>query len=318
MAVYTKLEESEMREVINLYEVGNLVSFTGITKGIMNSNYLIKTDSGKYILRILEMDRETDEEQKELKFLEYISSHNIPCPGVVLTKKGEDYIFIKGKMASLFTFLEGKEVLDINSEILYKFGKILAKMHNLSTGMNLTRNEKIELEYLYEFIAADEKKLKEILSENYEGVSQKLQNIRNTDFSKLPSGIIHNDIFPDNVFVKDGEITGLIDFNDAMTAPFVHDISIVLNFWIYCKFGSYKKELCDSFFKGYEEVRTLTEAEKSYLPVSLDKAALTFVFLRIKKFNFHDGEAEREFKDYRDLIPMVFENKNIEFFGKRA
>ena len=164
MAVYTKLEESEMREVINLYEVGNLVSFTGITKGIMNSNYLIKTDSGKYILRIIEMDREIEEEQKELKFLEYISSHNIPCPGVVITKKGEDYIFIKGKMASLFTFLEGKEVLDINSEILYKFGKILAKMHNLSNGMNLTRNEKIELEYLYDFIAADDKKLKDILA----------------------------------------------------------------------------------------------------------------------------------------------------------
>lgn len=314
MAVYTKLEESEMREVINLYEVGSLISFTGITKGIMNSNYLVNTESGKYILRIIEMDREIEEEQKELKFLEYISSHNIPCPGVVITKKGEDYIFIKGKMASLFTFLEGKEVLDINSEILYKIGKILAKMHNLSTGMNLTRNEKIELEYLYEFIASDEKKLKRILAENYEGVNEKLKKVRDTDFSILPQGIIHNDIFPDNVFVKDGDITGLIDFNDAMTAPFLHDISIVLNFWIYCKHGSYIKELCNSFFKGYEEIRKLTCEEKKCLPVSLDKAALTFVFLRIKKFNFHDGEAEREFKDYRDLLPMVFENKNIEFF----
>jgi homoserine kinase type II len=318
MAVYTKLEESEMRKVIELYEVGDLKGFTGITKGIMNSNYLVTTDSGKYILRILEMDRDTEEEQKELHFLEYLSSNNIPCPGVVLTKKSEDYIFIKGKMASLFTFLEGKEVLDINSEILYKIGGILAKMHNLSEGMNLTRNEKIELEYLYEFISKDEIRLKEILAENYSGVSDKLKNIRETDFSNLPSGIIHNDIFPDNVFVKDGKITGLIDFNDAMTAPFIHDVSIVMNFWIYGKFGSYKKELCESFLKGYEEVRGLTEEEKSYLPISLDKAALTFVFLRIKKFNYHDGEAEREFKDYRDLLPMVFENKNIEFFGKRV
>ncbi|OQA13472.1 MAG: Homoserine kinase [bacterium ADurb.Bin363] len=313
MAVYTKIEKSEMEEIVSRYGIGTLVEYSGITKGIMNSNYLIKTEKGKYILRILEMERDIEEEKKELKFLEYLGENSIPCPGVLMTEAGEDYIMLKGKMASLFTFLNGKEVLDVNEEIIEKFGKLLGKMHFLSENMKLDRDEKIELEYLYNSISKDENKLKDILAENYAGIMQKLENVKKCDFSKLPFGIIHNDIFPDNVFTENGEITGVIDFNDAMSAPFVHDIAIVLNFWIYNKFGVYSQNLVNSFFKGYRTVRNLKKEEIEMLPLAMDKAALTFVFLRIKKFNFHDGDAEREFKDYRDLLPMVFENKNIEF-----
>ncbi len=313
MAVYTKLEKAEMEEIAALYGLGSLIGYEGITKGIMNSNYLVKTEKGKYIFRILEMERDIEEEKKELKYLEYLGENGIPCPGVVLTQNGEDYIMLKGKMASMFTFLNGKEVLDVNEKIIEEFGTVLGKMHKLSENMKLERDEKIEMDYLFESISKDEIKLKEILAENYSGVMEKLKEIRITDFSKLPNGIIHNDIFPDNVFTENGIITGVIDFNDAMTQPFIHDIAIVLNFWIYNKFGEYKENLVKSFFSGYSKIRELKKEEKEILPIAMDKAALTFVFLRIKKFNFHEGNAEREFKDYRDLLPMVFENKNIMF-----
>ena len=279
----------------------------------MNSNYLVKTEKGKYIFRILEMERDIEEEKKELKYLEYLGENGIPCPGVVLTQNGEDYIMLKGKMASMFTFLNGKEVLDVNEKIIEEFGTVLGKMHKLSENMKLERDEKIEMDYLFESISKDEIKLKEILAENYSGVMEKLKEIRITDFSKLPNGIIHNDIFTDNVFTENGIITGVIDFYDAMTQPFIHDIAIVLNFWIYNKFREYKENLVKSFFSGYSKIRELKKEEKELLPIAMDKAALTFVFLRIKKFNFHEGNAEREFKDYRDLLPMVFENKNIMF-----
>ena len=312
MAVYTKLEKAEMEEIAALYGLGSLIGYEGITKGIMNSNYLVKTEKGKYIFRILEMERDIEEEKKELKYLEYLGENGIPCPGVVLTQNGEDYIMLKGKMASMFTFLNGKEVLDVNEKIIEEFGTVLGKMHKLSENMKLERDEKIEMDYLFESISKDEIKLKEILAENYSGVMEKLKEIRITDFSKLPNGIIHNDIFPDNVFTDGNEITGLIDFNDAMTGEFLYDIAIIINFWVHNNFKKYELNLIKSFLKGYEENRTLTDEEKRLLPYSLEKAALTFLFLRIKKFYYHDNDSsEREFKDFRDLLPMVFDEKNI-------
>lgn len=312
MAVYTKLDREQVEEIVNKYDIGTLEKYNGINKGIMNSNYLLETDKAKYILRILEGDRDLETEKKELEFLEYLSENGIPCPEVLINKKNEDYILINGKMASIFAFLKGSEVLDVNSSILYKFGKILAKMHKLSKGMILERKEKIEMKHLFSFISSDKKKLKKLLAENYDIITEKYKKLKERDFISLPSGIIHNDIFPDNVFTLDGEITGVIDFNDSITGNFLHDIAIVINFWIYNKKSYYDEELIENFLKGYTEVRDLTEEEKELLPLALDEAVLTFIFLRIKKFDFHVGEdANREFKDFRDLIPMAKADKKI-------
>lgn len=310
MAVYTELNKDEIEKIISLYSIGELVEYKGIAKGIMNTNYLIITTKDKYILRILEGDRELTDEIRELEYLEYISSKGIPCPTVLHSKKCESYLMRDDKMMSIFSFLEGSEVKNINEEILFKFGRILGEMHNCSKEMQLNRKEKIELEYLYEGISKDRDKLKEILGNDFEEIDAKYREIKEYDFSKLPSGIIHNDIFPDNVFVKDDYVSGVIDFNDALSGPFLYDIAIVLNFWIYGDRGCYDSLLVESFIKGYEEIRHLGSCEKEALPMALDKMALTFISLRLKKFQFFEGESDnREFKDYRNLLPLLREDK---------
>jgi len=312
MAVYTKLDKKQIEKIIEDYNLGKLTEYQGITKGIMNTNYLLKTTNGKYILRILEGKRDLKFEKEELKFLSFLNDNDIPCPNVLRNKKGEDYFFVENKMSAIFSFLEGKEVETITEKILYEFGEMLAKMHNLSKNKILIRNEKIELNYLLNELLVDEKKLKGILKENYEIIMNKINKVKTMDMEKLPKGIIHNDIFPDNVFSKNGEISGIIDFNDAMTDVFIHDIAIVLNFWIYNNFGEYKKIYVNAFLEGYQSVRKLEKIEKENLNLSLDRAGLTFLFLRIFKFNFSKIEnEEREFKDYRDLLPLVLSKKDI-------
>lgn len=313
MAVYTKVDTKKIEEIVGNYNIGTLIEYKGITKGIMNTNYLLKTTKGKYILRILEGKRDLEFEKKELKFLSFLNENKIPCPNALKDKKGEDYFFIENKMSSIFSFLEGTEVEEITEKILFEFGEMLAKMHNLSKDKVLIREEKIELNYLLNKLLIDEKKFKEILNENYKIVAGKIKKIKKMDIENLPKGIIHNDIFPDNVFSKDGKISGIIDFNDAMTDVFIHDIAIVLNFWIYNNFGEYKKEFVNSFLEGYQSVRKLEKIEKENLNLSLDRAGLTFLLLRIFKFNFNESEnKEREFKDYRDLLPLVLSKKEIE------
>lgn len=312
MAVYTVLNFEQAEEIVNKYQIGELNDLKGISKGIMNSNYFIFTDKGKYILRILEGKRNIVEEKKELKYLEHLNKNGIMCPEVLVTSAGEDHVIFKGKMVSIFGFLEGEEVKNVTADILEEFGEILAKMHLLSQGKKLKREEGIDLDYLYGCVAKDIEKLKNVLGDEYDFVMEKLERVNSTNFTVLPQGIIHNDIFPDNVFTKDGVITGIIDFNDAMSAPFLHDIAIVCNFWIYNIFKEYKKEYVSAFIKGYEKVRELTREERRLMPSALDKAALTFLFLRVKKFNFDNNDgAQREFKDFRDLLPMVRAEKNI-------
>ncbi|BDU50870.1 homoserine kinase [Haliovirga abyssi] len=314
MAVYTKLTENDIDEIGDMYNLGKILDYKGIEKGIMNSNYLLETQNSKYIFRILEGNRDINNEIDELKYLEHLSKNGIPCPNVLRTKLNMDYIIIKGKMGVLFSFLEGSEVEVVNKKLLNEFGEILGKMHNLSVGKIIHRNEKIEMDYLYEILIKDEKKLKNLLNSDYNIINKKYNDIKQkieNIYDKLPKGVNHNDIFPDNVFVKDGKISGVIDFNDALSDVFLNDISIVINFWIYNKLKKYDLEYINSFLEGYQKERKLTKLEKISLPIFLEKTALTFVFLRIRKFNFHDVEGEREFKDYRDLLPMVFENKNI-------
>ncbi|MGM0508215.1 MAG: homoserine kinase [Fusobacteriota bacterium] len=310
MAVYTKLKKNEIEKIIKDYDLGKLEEYIGIKKGIMNTNYLIKTNKDKYILRILEGDVDETYERKELEYLSFLNQNGIPCPNVLNDLFGRNHFYIKDKMAAVFSFLEGSEATDIDENLLYEFGKLLAKMHILSEDKILKRTEKIEMNYLYNIIIKDKNKLKNILNENYGPIMEKVKEVKKLEDLDLPNGIIHNDIFPDNIFVdENNNISGIIDFNDAMTENFIHDIAIVFNFWIFSKYGEYKKECVDSFLKGYEKIRKLKEIERKTFHLSLDRAALTFLFLRIEKFHYNSENSDMEFKDYRDLLPVVFAKK---------
>jgi homoserine kinase type II len=306
VAVYTKLSEEYIKGILKDYSFEDVYKIDEISEGILNTNYFIEGDKGKFVFRILEGERDYKEEIKELEFLEYLNSNGFPCPIAVKNNFGENYTFIDGKMASLFTFINGEKVNSINENNLKEIGEKLGKMHNLLKERDIKRSRKIDMDYFYNIISKAD--LKGILQDDYDFIMGYYKRATEVDYSKLPFGIIHNDIFPDNVFMKDGEISGVIDFNDCLRGPLILDIAIIISFWIRNKGLSLETEeqLTKVFLEAYETQRKISKEEMDLMDESLIRIALTFIFLRVNKFHVEDNSGiNMEIKDYKDLLPLL-------------
>lgn len=306
MAVYTNLTNEHKEDIRVLYNLGKDADFIEIPEGILNTNYLIKDRDKKYVFRLLEGRRNIDEELKELDFLNFLNKNGVSCPQIFVNNLGKNHMFIQEKMGCLFDFIHGNKVKEINYEVLEKIGSTLGKLHNLSKGRSIQRTRKIDLDFFYEKISKID--LKTVLKEDYNLIMGRFKEIKEVDFSNLPKGIVHNDIFPDNVFM--GENLSLIDFNDCMNAPLIIDLAIVINFWIKINEFSKDKEknLIKIFLNAYESERKLLDEEKKLLNKMVLKMALTFVFLRINKFYVEDNSGKNmEVKSYKDLLILLEE-----------
>ncbi|MCK5834894.1 MAG: homoserine kinase [Lentisphaeria bacterium] len=304
MAVYTNLSHRQKAQILNFYNLSQRATFSEISEGMLNTNYLINDENKKYVFRLLEGKRDVKEELKELNFLDFLKSNDIVCPQAEVNRQGLNHMFVENKMGVLFNFVAGDKVKHVDMSTLAKIGKTLGRLHTLSKGKSITRRRKIELEFFYKKIKSAD--LEQILQENFKLVMDTYKSVCNYDFDKLPSGIIHNDIFPDNVF--DGKELALIDFNDCMTAPFLVDVGIIINFWIKTNQWSRQKEneAIRTFLEAYEKERKLTVMEKSLFKPMLTKVALTFIFLRINKFHVEDnGDKNIEVKRYQDLLILL-------------
>ncbi|MCS5420657.1 MULTISPECIES: homoserine kinase [Psychrilyobacter] len=306
MAVYTNLTNEHKEDIRTLYNLGKDADFIEIPEGILNTNYLIKDRDKKYVFRLLEGRRNIDEELKELEFLNFLNKNDISCPRVSVNNLGKNHIFIQEKMGCLFDFIHGKKVNKIDSEVLRKIGSTLGRLHNLSQGRSIERTRKIDLDFFYDKISKID--LKTVLKKDHDLIMERYKEIKEVDFSSLPKGIVHNDIFPDNVFM--GEKLSLIDFNDCMNAPFIIDLAIVINFWIKIKEFSKDKEkkFIKIFLEAYEGERKLLPEEKKLLKKMVLKMALTFIFLRINKSYVEDNRGKNmEVKTYKELLFLLEE-----------
>ncbi|WP_319205152.1 homoserine kinase [uncultured Ilyobacter sp.] len=306
MAVYTKLSDDYIKNILKNYSFKKVDRIEEISEGILNTNYFIEGDKGKFIFRILEGERDYTEEAKELEFLEYLNSNGFPCPTAIKNVSGENYEFIDGKMASVFTFIEGEKVKSINENNMKEIGRKLGKMHTLLKDRDITRNRKIDMQYFYDIISKSD--LKGILKDDYDFIIKYYERASKVDYSNLPFGIIHNDIFPDNVFMQGGEISGIIDFNDCLRGPLILDLAIVISFWIRNRGFSDEVEnrLTKVFLNAYETERKITKEEMELMDEALIRIALTFIFLRVNKFHVEDNSSvNMEFKNYKDLLPLL-------------
>lgn len=310
MAVYTVLDIEDITTILAKYNLIPL-QYEGIKDGILNTNYLISTAKGKFVLRVLEGHRSYEAEKEELDFLLELNTI-IPCSVPYSTTDGEVLIKYNGKMISLFYFIEGEKLTEINEHFLSEIGILLGKMHLFSKNKKLNRKTRIDEKYYFSKIDMQQisitKEEKKILLSLYDKISM-------IDFSSLPCGIIHNDIFPDNILIKDGAISGVIDFNDSTYAPFIFDLGIVINYWIRINNFSPETEnrYIEIFLNSYESIRKLSAAEKSLLNMGILKMALAFIFLRINKFSVEDNQNILiEDKTYYELFPLLKYYHNIE------
>lgn len=303
MAVYTVLNIEDITTILAKYNLIPL-HYEGIKDGILNTNYLIFTSEGKFVLRVLEGHRSYEAEKEELDFLLELNAV-IPCSVPCSTIDGEVLIKYNEKMMSLFYFIEGEKLTEINEHFLSEIGVLLGKMHLFSKNKILNRKTRIDEKYYFSKIDMRQVPITEEEKKTLLSLYEKISMI---DFSSLPCGVIHNDIFPDNIFIKDGVISGIIDFNDSTYAPFIFDLGIVINYWI--RINNFSPETENKYIKiflnSYESIRKLSSMEKSLLDMGILKMALAFIFLRINKFSVEDNQNILiEDKTYYDLLPLI-------------
>ena len=307
MGVFTNLFQDEIDFIEKKYKI-KILEIKNIDNGILNSNFYIKTKNKKYILRIYEANRTIDEEKQELILLDRIVDF-IPV-SIAIKNIDNEYISIfNNKKFALFEYIDGNSITKIDTHIIREIAIYLGKLHSFTKDISFekyNRKTRINFDFYY-----NEIKKSEIDFKFKNELLNSADKINGFDFSILPSGVIHGDIFPDNVLLGDyNNIKVIFDFNESYYAPFIFDIAIVINFWIKINDFDFFTEnnLIRDFLNYYSKYRKITKEELKSLDIACKKIALTFIFLRIYKEkieNSYQKAISIQEKSYLDLIKLI-------------
>ena len=307
MGVFTNLFQDEINFIEEKYKI-KILEIKNIDNGILNSNFYIKTKNKKYILRIYEANRTIDEEKQELILLDRIVDF-IPV-SIAIKNIDNEYISIfNNKKFALFEYIDGNSITKIDTHIIREIAIYLGKLHSFTKDISFekyNRKTRINFDFYY-----NEIKKSEIDFKFKNELLNSADKINGFDFSILPSGVIHGDIFPDNVLLDDyNNIKVIFDFNESYYAPFIFDIAIVINFWIKINDFDFFTEnnLIRDFLNYYSKYRKITKEELKSLDIACKKIALTFIFLRIYKEkidNSYQKAISIQEKSYLDLIKLI-------------
>jgi len=284
MAVYTKLSENNLKEFFQKYNLGNILNYKGIQEGIENTNYSIKTDKGKYILTVYEKRVEKKDLPFFMSLMKNLFDANFPSPEPIINRNGNYITEISGKKAAVVSFLNGVAKKKLSPEDCQAVGIQAAKLHEITKNLKGRRENKLSIDSwrkIYENIKKDCSKIHPNLVETIE---KNLNEIEKNWPNKIPSGIIHADLFSDNIFFKENKLTGIIDFYFSCNDFYAFEIAICLN--ALCFEGkkenlSFNVTKAKKFIDGYSSIRKLSGEEKKSLKILCQGAALRFLLTRV-------------------------------------
>lgn len=287
MAVFTRVTEAEITAWLTDYSLGSLLELQGIPAGIENTNYFITTSNGRFVLTLFEVLK-ADELPFYLNLMSHLARHGIPCPAPVANGKNHFLGELNGKPACIVSRLSGKSVIQPNAANCAAVGAMLGQMHNasLSFGSSMENARGAAwrtntAQQVKRFLSADDAALLES--------EVALQASFPSD--QLPRGIIHGDLFRDNVLMDGERVGGLIDFYFACNDAFVYDLAITLNDWCMGAEQKLDVERAQAMLRAYQSVRPLAQAEIDIWPMTLRVAALRFWISRLYDLHLpRDGE----------------------------
>jgi len=302
MAVYTDVSDEELDAFIGSYAIGALTSFKGIAEGVENSNYLVHTASGPYILTLYEKRVSPADLPYFLALMEHLAARGITCPLPVHDREGRTLKELAGRPAALITFLEGLWVRRPGIEHCAGLGQALGRFHLAGQDFPMRRANSLSLpgwRALFASIGSEADRIKPGLA----GVMEKeLHHLEGHWPQDLPQGVIHADLFPDNVFFLGDKVSGLIDFYFACNDTLAYDIAVCLNAWCFETDGSFNVTKARALLQAYEAVRPLTKAELQWLPTLARGAALRFLLTRTYDLLNTDANALVKTKDPNEYL----------------
>ena len=316
MAVYTKLEHQEVRQFLEQYNINNFKDYKGITEGVENTNYLIKTSEQDYILTIYEKRVDENDLPFFIKLLSYLSENKFPCPKPIANKNNEKINRIKNKNAALVTFLNGQSKNKITSEECFEIGKITAQLHEITKKFDINRKNNLSIEN-WESIFEKTIKQKIDLDESIIKKTKDYLNFLKDKWPKnLPQGIIHADLFPDNIFFTNNKVSGIIDFYFACNDFFAYEIAICINSLCFDNNSTFNMTKAKNLIDGYSSIRVLSEDEKKNLPILSMGAAMRFFLTRLYDFYHTDNKANVKIKDPFEYLKKIEFHSTIKNFNE--
>ena len=311
MAVYTKLEKKDIDIILEDYSIGNLEKFDPIEEGVENTNYKILVNKKKYILTIYE--KRVD--NKDLPFFCSLTTElfkkSFKCPLPIKNKKNEMISDYRNKKLTILSFIDGESKKYLSENDSYKIGLETSKLHALTNNIDLYRKNSLSIESWVKIYNQIKLAQKNKDASELKFIEDSLNQIKQNWHRDLPTGIIHGDIFIDNIIFQGENINGIIDYTFACNDFFAFDIAICLNALCFDQVGeeySFNILNARNFLKGYIKNRSLEDNEKQNMRVLCQGAALRFLLTRLIDSITQNDLALVKIKDPTEYI------KKLEYF----
>ena len=281
MAVYTEVSEEELDAFIAGYDIGAVLSLKGIAEGVENSNYLLHAERGFYILTLYEKRVNEAELPFFLDLLEHLAGRGVTCPQPVKNRQGRALGPRAARPAAIVVFLHGMWIRNPDARQCAAVGEALAKLHRAGADFPMRRENALSLAGWTNLFESVHARADQVVPDLSAAIDAELKHLHAAWPRTLPTGVIHADLFPDNVFFLGGKLSGLIDFYFACTDAFAYDLAITLNAWCFEPDGAFNITKGLAMINGYERVRRLDDAEVAALPTLARGASLRFLLTRL-------------------------------------
>jgi homoserine kinase type II len=281
VAVYTEVADEELSAFIATYDIGTVLSFKGIAEGVENSNYFLHTSAGSYIVTLYEKRVREADLPFFLGLMEHLARRGLTCPQPVRNRRGEPLGRLAGRPAAIINFLEGLSIRRPTARHCHAVGEALAQFHLAGRDFPMQRPNALSVSGWPPLFETAERDADRVAPGLAERTRRELQDLCASWPAGLPTGVIHADLFTDNVFFIGDAVSGLIDFYFACTDAFAYDLAICLNAWCFEPDVSFNVTKGRAMIAGYQKVRRLDEAEVAALPVLCRGSALRFMLTRL-------------------------------------
>ena len=281
MAVYTEVTDEELTAFVAQYEIGEPLSCKGIAEGIENSNYLLAAKGGTYILTLYEKRVDGADLPFFLGLMEHLGARGVPCPTPLKGRDGQMLRSLCGRPAAIVTFLDGLWPRRITPEHCARLGEAMAHMHLAGVDFHLGRANALSVDGWRPLLDASAARAEEVRPGLAEDLEAELDDLERHWPAGLPSGVIHADLFPDNVFFLADHLSGIIDFYFACSDFFAYDLAICLNAWCFETDGSFNITKARHMLTAYRKVRDFSADELDALPLLARGSAMRFLLTRL-------------------------------------
>ena len=313
MAVYTKINKKDIVSINNQFEMEKITYFKGIRKGIENTNYLLKTKKNKFILTIFEKRVSNKEIPFFMNLMEILNNSNINCPKPLINKDGSHLIKLKNKKACIVSFINGKDKIKLNLKNCFEVGKVIANIHKITKNIKISRKNSMGIKELGPLLKSIKFKSRKF-SNLQKFLTNNLKEIKKNWPSKLPQGIIHGDLFIDNIFFNKDKLSGVIDFYFAANDIFMYEIAICINALCFdfknSKFEMNKQKI-KKLLKGYESVKRISLKEKKSLNILCRGAAMRYLLTRLYDYSNTPKTALIKIKDPNEYYQKLITHNNL-------